>query len=304
VRAIGIGRYGSSVSAARRIRIVPRAVFPPFELVQPLAFDKIRIGSQVTYEWQPVEGALEYHLQATTSSAFDRPDIDTVISGRQVTAKLPPQAPFLQWRVQARSAAGVGAWSDTVRIALQSDAPEELLPVEPTFGRLGVAVNGLFEIVRTDPEGSVVIEASTDPYFDEGVLVFTVSQSTAVYSGLPAGRIVYWRAAKKVSDYEKLFGPGSILVTDRTTSVRSYADVDGLELAFDRSSQTLFCVSCETGIEAVSAYDILGKAISVETLEIGSRWGIVRPPAEGATLVLLAVRLTGSSSPRFMVVTI
>lgn len=304
VRAIGIGRYGSSVSAARRIRIAPTAVLPPFELVQPLAFDKIRIGSQVTYEWQPVEGAQQYHLQATTSPAFDRPDLDTVISGTQVTVKLPPQAPFLQWRVQARSAAGIGAWSDTVRVALRYDVPEELLPVEPTFGRLGVAVNGLFEIVRTDPEGSVVIEASADPYFDEDVSSFPVSQSTAVYAGLPAGRIVYWRAVKKVSTTEKLFGPWSLLATDHATSVRGYADTGGLKLAFDRSSQTLICVSCDTAIEAISAYDILGKTISVETLEIGSRWSIMTPPTEGPTLILLAVRLAGSSNPRFMVITI
>ncbi len=296
VRVIGIGRYGSSVSTVRRIQVVPRALLQPFELVQPLAFDKIRIGSQVTYEWQRVEGAKEYHLQATTSTAFDRPDLDTVISGTQVTAKLPPQAPFLQWRVQARSAAGVGDWSDTVRIALRYDVPEELLPIAPPFGQRAVPTSGQFEIVRSDTVGSVSIEASTDPYFDDSVSTFAIADGISTYAGLPQGRNVYWRATKKVNNSLKLFGPSSILATDNAVSVRGFADDDDVSIAFDRNTMFLTCRSLSSEIESVEAFDLLGRRIEIDSVDGHSQWKITRAVADH-TMLFVVVRLSGRPLP-------
>ena len=292
----GLGRYGISESVVRRFRLVRGASVPPMELVQPLPFDKIRMGSQVTYEWQPVTGAVDYHLQATTSTAFDRPDLDTVISSTQVVAALPAQGPFLQWRVQARTADGIGQWSDTVRIALRHDPLTELLPVAPAFGQRAVPTSGRFEINPTDTAASGEIQTSTDPYFDQDVSTYTLTGRTSLYSGLPPGRFVFWRAVKKVSNDMKLFGPSSILATDGVATVRGFADDSNASIAFDRATMTLIWTNDLAEVESVAAYDLLGRSIALKPVDGVSRWSVSGHSSQ-TPLLFVVVRLVGRPHP-------
>ena len=300
IRVSGIGRHGRSESEVRRIRSLPSATYPSIEMVQPLAFDKIRMGSQVTFEWQPVAGATEYHLQATTSTAFDRLVVDTVVGAGLVIAKLPAQAPFLQWRIQPRSPSGVGAWSDTIRIALVHDPRLELLPLSPTFGQRGVAASGRFEIVPSADSGQIDIEVSTDPYFDEKVLIFPVNGNSAPFRDLPSGRTLFWRAVKNFSSGMKLFGPSSILAIDGVVDIRGFAEAVGVTVGFDRSTMTLICTGEPSHVESVHVYDLHGRKLATTRIGDSGRWRLVGPLSAAPQAAVAVVNIVGETRPRFV----
>ncbi|MBU3700202.1 MAG: hypothetical protein FGM33_09405 [Candidatus Kapabacteria bacterium] len=300
VRVSGIGRYGQSESAERRISLAPTVEFPAVEHVQPLPFDKIRMGSQVTFEWQPVSGATEYHLQASVSAAFDRPVVDTVVSTRLIIATLPQKAPFLQWRVQPRSPAGIGNWSDTVRIPLVHDPLLELLPVSPPYGQRRVPTAGRFEIVPPTDAAGVRIEVSSDPYFDDSVVTFPVVSSTAQYQSLLIGRTMYWKAMKILPGGLKLFGASSILTTDEVASVGRPAAGGDVAVRFDRASMTISCMGFPSEVESMAVYDIHGRSLHASRIDGSAQWLLVAPSETAAQVATAVVWLCAEPVPRFV----
>lgn len=213
------GRYGWSESAMRRVRVVQPASLTKPVGIQPLDGDFVLVGANATFEWEPVDGATSYHVQATGWVGFDRLTVDTVVSTNVVTKRLDPAAPFLQWRVQPRSERGVGPWSDTAYINLKGSSTLPLVPVTPRFGERAVPTSGVMVVSNRSGYPGLDVEVGTDPYLDEGVRVFGCIDSLAAYSALAQGVRHYWRPVAFLSDSSKLYGPTSLFTTDGVAGI-------------------------------------------------------------------------------------
>jgi peptidoglycan hydrolase-like protein with peptidoglycan-binding domain len=75
-------------------------------------------GQQVSFFWQPVNGAASYQLQVANNASFTPPLVlDRKPTGNQVnTSTLPVGTLF--WRVRAVDSAGPGAWSATFQLTI------------------------------------------------------------------------------------------------------------------------------------------------------------------------------------------
>jgi hypothetical protein len=81
----------------------------------------VTAGQQVSFFWQPVNGAASYELQVANNASFTPPLVlDRKPSGNQVnTSTLPVGSLF--WRVRALDSLGnPGAWSVTFQLTVAS----------------------------------------------------------------------------------------------------------------------------------------------------------------------------------------
>lgn len=233
------GRYGWSQSAVRKIRLVQAVVLDKLDFIQPLDGDFQPVGSMATFEWQPVDGATSYHIQATDWVAFDRLTLDTVVTSTIVTKKLAAGAPFLQWRVQARSEKGIGPWSDTVYVNLRPNDSVPLLPLLPRFGQRTVQSDGSLVVRNRTGNPSVRIEVGTDPYLDDGALVLDCTDSIASYTGLTGGTRHYWRPFTNGPDSTRVAGASSVFVTEGVTSVSKWLRPEADRVRYDRDTRSI-----------------------------------------------------------------
>lgn len=267
VVVVAYGRYGQSSSSPRRVQLVQRGQIVKPELVQPLTGDFIRVGSSVTFEWQPVSGAKSFHLQATTDPAFDRPFLDTIVSGTMFSARLPADESLLQWRVQGRSDGAAGIWSDTSYVTLRSDTPAELLPVLPFHGRLAVPTSGLFRVTPTTNPVPVTILYSTHPYLDVDVASVECSSFEAEYRNLEANTRYFWRAVGDLKGELKPIGPIGVFTTESITTVPRDSERVTESVWYDDNAQLIRMSSAQQAKRLVRVVDLRGAELPVRHID-------------------------------------
>ena len=122
-RVRGVDVYGvqGPPSAVRTFTVRPPSGPLPAPVPEfPANGSTVTSGQQVSFFWQPVNGAASYELQVATASAFTPPLVlDKTVTGNQVnTTKLPVGTLF--WRVRAMDSQGPGAWSVTFTLTVQA----------------------------------------------------------------------------------------------------------------------------------------------------------------------------------------
>lgn len=122
-RVLGVDPYGvEGPSPVVRTFTVkpPSGPLPAPVLEFPANGSTFTAGQQVSFFWQPVNGAASYEIQVANSAAFTPPLVlDKKVTGNQLnTSTLPVGSLF--WRVRAMDSAGPGAWSTTFQLTVTS----------------------------------------------------------------------------------------------------------------------------------------------------------------------------------------
>lgn len=121
-RVLGVDVYGveGPPPAVRTLTVKPPSGPLPAPVPEfPANGATVTAGQQVSFFWQPVNGAASYELQVANSPAFTPPLVlDRKVTGNQVnTSKLPVGT--LSWRVRAMDSLGrPGAWSVTFQLTV------------------------------------------------------------------------------------------------------------------------------------------------------------------------------------------
>ncbi len=123
-RVLGVDIYGNNgpAPAARTFTVRPPAGPLPAPVLKfPANGATVTAGQQVSFFWQPVNGAASYELQVGNSPAFTAPLVlDRTVKSNQVsTSKLPVGTLF--WRVRALDSLGKpGDWPVTFQLTVTS----------------------------------------------------------------------------------------------------------------------------------------------------------------------------------------
>jgi hypothetical protein len=122
-RVLGVDAYGvaGAQPVVRTFTVKPPSGPLPAPVLEfPANGATVTAGQQVSFFWQPVNGAASYELQVANSAAFTPPLVlDKKLTGNQVnTSTLPVGS--LSWRVRAMDSAGPGAWSTTFQLTIAS----------------------------------------------------------------------------------------------------------------------------------------------------------------------------------------
>jgi hypothetical protein len=122
-RVLGVdvdGAFGPPPPARTLTVRPPPGPLPPPTPEFPANGASLSAGQQVSFFWQPVNGAASYELQVATSATFTPPLVlDKTSKSNQVnTTSLPVGT--LHWRVRAVDANGPGAWSVTFQLTITS----------------------------------------------------------------------------------------------------------------------------------------------------------------------------------------
>jgi hypothetical protein len=123
-RVLGVDAYGveGPQPAVRTFTIKPPSGPLPAPVPEfPANGATVTAGQQVSFFWQPVNGAASYELQVANNASFTPPLVlDRKPSGNQVnTSTLPVGSLF--WRVRALDSLGnPGAWSVTFQLTVAS----------------------------------------------------------------------------------------------------------------------------------------------------------------------------------------
>jgi hypothetical protein len=130
-RVLGVDAYGvdGPQPVVRTLTVKPPGGPLPAPVLEfPANGATVTAGQQVSFFWQPVNGAASYELQVANSAAFTPPLVlDKKVTGNQVnTSTLPVGSLF--WRVRAMDSAGPGAWSATFQLTVTSGGGGPVAP--------------------------------------------------------------------------------------------------------------------------------------------------------------------------------
>ena len=122
-RVLGVDAYGvdGPQPVVRSFTVKPPSGPLPAPVLKfPANGSTVTAGQQVSFFWQPVNGAASYELQVANSATFTPPLVlDKKVTGNQVTTSTLPVG-GLFWRVRAMDSAGPGAWSTTFQLTVTS----------------------------------------------------------------------------------------------------------------------------------------------------------------------------------------
>lgn len=287
------GRYGWRESDVRRVRLVQPAPLEKPERIQPLDGDFVPVGAMATFEWQPVDGATSYHLQATDWVAFDRLTVDTVVSTTMVLKQLAQRAPYLQWRVQPRFEGAIGPWSDTAHVNLRGSSALALVAVTPKFGARAVATSGAMVVSNRTGYPRLEVEVGTDPYLDDGVRVIECIDSVAVYSALATGVVHYWRPVASGSDSTKIYGPTSLFVSEGVAGFSEDGETSYASVWYDGSLHGIVVRNPLAAPCIVTCYSYDGRQLI--STAIASDRGFIDLPPEFVIPAVVFVRVCDGS---------
>ncbi len=123
-RVLGVDVYGNEgpPAAARTFTVQPPTGHCPLPFSEfPANGATVTTGQEVSFFWQPVNGAASYKLQVSASATFHKPFvIHKTTSGNQVNTKKLPIG-TLYWRVRALDANGPGMWSTPFLLTVTSN---------------------------------------------------------------------------------------------------------------------------------------------------------------------------------------
>jgi hypothetical protein len=175
------------------------------------------VPASPTLEWEAVDGATSYHVQVFEVTTFGNP-IFTIAElwSVQGTSYEPGHLPSLnqyatpgtyQWRVRARNAAGLGAWSQTATFTIDPGpiqppnlkSPPDGAVNQPTTltldwwsaftGGLGGVVSYHLQVATDDEFSALVVDTP-------GILYWPWAQTV---SHLDPGTTYFWRVSASTS---------------------------------------------------------------------------------------------------------
>ncbi|MCZ6776089.1 MAG: T9SS type A sorting domain-containing protein [Ignavibacteria bacterium] len=213
VRA-GNGLGTSAYTAARNFRTIVGAA----TLSSPTN-GTLNQPTTMTFQWNASLGATTYHVQVAIDSAFTTPivnDSTLVDTFKQVDSLL--NFTTYYWRVRARNAEGMSAYSDIWRFTTVPGAPSPPTLASPSNGATNQSVSPMLKWNTVDGATMYRLQAATDSNFVVGIVLNDSSlvDTLRVVGGLSNNTTYYWRVSA-----ENLGGTSQYSAVWRFTTVIS-----------------------------------------------------------------------------------
>ena len=256
-----IGSFGESESDERVFTIAERMNLGKPVVDQSLPRTGLSHQTPVQLAWQPVNGALTYHVQIANDVVFDNPIGDTVVSEPSVSMRLPQSSALYAWRVQARNGFDVSPWSDTVYLSTNIDSSAVLTPVYPVHGATDAKVADVFRFVSNGTFDGYEIDVSRDPRLESIDFKFYCYTDSASYSFLTLGTRYYWKVVGTSAKRGRVESNVSTMVTDGQTDIDSQEDAH-VGLYVIRNSDGIYLQNKTfSSISRIALYTVLGECL-------------------------------------------
>jgi hypothetical protein len=194
------GAEGASLwSGYRRFTTIPLPPATP-ALVSP-GNGATAQPDPLTLVWSAVSGAATYYVQVATDTGFTSIFMrDSTVTGTQRIVSGMGYTTTYYWRVRAKNAAGVSAWSGYWSFTTNVAPPSSPTLVLPSNGATDQPVSLTLAWTQVSTAVSYHVQVATDIGFTSIVMQdSTVSDTQRVVSGLLNGTTYYWRVRAKNS---------------------------------------------------------------------------------------------------------
>jgi len=138
-----------------------------------LVFGSLSFAREVSFSWEPMEGAQQYEIQLSNSEDFTKPLKAQTLDAPNFSATLDPGKYFYRVRVIDK-AKHPGKWSNTAPVTVAPPAPELIKPPqayetsyyehkpEIEFTWKAIDLTATYEIIIKDSTGTEVINTTSD----------------------------------------------------------------------------------------------------------------------------------------------
>jgi fibronectin type 3 domain-containing protein len=196
-----------------------------------------RLSTTPTLTWATVTGAATYHVQVSTVNTFETILIEdsTLTAATKALTGLTNGTQYY-WRVQAKNAGGVSAWTSPWGFTTIIAAPSTPTLTSPADGTTGLSLTPTLTWSTVTGAATYHVQVSTVNTFAT-ILVedSTLTSATKALSGLANGTQYYWRVQAKnaggVSAWTNPWGFMTIIAEPQIPTLTSPADgTTGLSL--------------------------------------------------------------------------
>jgi hypothetical protein len=231
---------------------------------------QIGLDSTVTVKWTKVQDAQKYFIQLSRDPTFaiiDKSDSTTLGTDTVKTFTGLLKSKKYYWRVQVKSAAGLGPWSALWNfITTVPPAKPELIAVTPDSIESG-SFRFKFNWKKTQYADQYLLQTSDDSTFAYVYKSASTSDTAKTLSGFPEGQNYYWRVrASNVSGS----GPWSTLSSFPTTPTAVKGEEGGIPTEysisqnypnpFNPTTKIKFALP-QRSLTKLIIYDLLGREI-------------------------------------------
>ncbi len=138
-----------------------------------LFFSLSSFGREVSFSWEPMEGAVGYEIQVSKTEDFTKPFLNQKLQTPSFSSGMEPGRYFYRVRVIDQKQ-HPGKWSNSAPVTVASQAPELTQPAsgyetsyyehqpDIDFGWKSVDLTSVYEIVIIDGAGTEVLRTTTD----------------------------------------------------------------------------------------------------------------------------------------------
>jgi len=147
--------------------------------------------NKLTFSWDPVQFAEDYHFQLASDQNFNTVKCDTVLNATSINIDSLDYSKSYYWRINAYNEEGDSSkWSKTFKFRTRLELPRILLPINDSSD---VAVNAELKWTLSTGATHYKIQVSNESLFDYPVLDTTISRISYRLSKLIPDTIYYWR---------------------------------------------------------------------------------------------------------------
>jgi len=189
-----------------------------------------------TLTWSTVTGAATYHVQVSTNSTFASVLIEdsTLTSASKMLSGLANSTTYY-WRVQAKNAGGVSAWTTAWNFTTIIAAPITPTLTAPVNGTTGMALKDTLTWSTVTGATSYHVQVSTSSMFTTILIEdSSLTTTTKILSGLSNSTTYYWRVQAKnaggVSGYTSVWNFITIALPQTPTLATPVNGATGLAL--------------------------------------------------------------------------
>ncbi len=237
--------------------------FGKTDLIYPPDF-RVSSDTNITFQWSKVIDAEEYFIQLSNDPTFDSIVVSDSTKDTVKTINNLQREKKFYWRVQVKSAVGLGPWSNlghfTTTIILP--AKPELVSVAAYPDRTGVYI---FTWNKAKDATKYLLQTSEDSAFTNIFASGTTSDTNKALQGFSDGQEYYWRVQASNLNGSGPWSDISIFpiatdVNEEEGLPTEYSISQNYPNPFNPTTRIKFALPT-TALTKIIVYDILGRGI-------------------------------------------
>ncbi|TSA19503.1 T9SS C-terminal target domain-containing protein [bacterium] len=230
------------------------------------------VPSSTTLTWGSAIGAVSYHLQLSTTSAFTSTIVnDSSLAATSKAVGSLSLSTTYYWRVRAKNSNGTSAWSTVRSFTTIVAAPQSPILASPPDGGINQPLSITLSWNPSAGATSYHIQLSASSSFASMIVNDSTLQTTSRTVGaLSLATTCYWRVRAKNSGGYSTFSPTRQFSTIRTTSVeqvsgeipKDYGLGQNYPNPFNPATTIRFALpkACQVTLKV---FDLLGREIAL-----------------------------------------